>query len=172
MRQRFFILIAGMAMGMALLSGGTALASTVLTATPSSQTFYINGRQVTMTAYLIGGSNYVRLRDIGQAVGFNVYWDGTVQVESGKPYTGTAPASQSVPPTQQAPTALTEESVRATIRALRDTYFPYTTNSSGFPDDRPLYRPRPAKCYQDTAALRSDPGKSYSGSSFCSAFGR
>lgn len=32
-----------------------------------------------MTAYLIGGSNYVKLRDIGEAVGFNVYWDGGAQ---------------------------------------------------------------------------------------------
>ena len=44
--------------------------------------------------YVINGSNYVRLRDIGKAVGFEVYWDGDakcVQVESGKPYTGIAP---------------------------------------------------------------------------------
>ena len=47
-----------------------------------------------MEAYVINGNNYVRLRDIGEKVGFNVYWDSTngcVQVESGKPYTGTAP---------------------------------------------------------------------------------
>ena len=48
-----------------------------------------------MTAYAINGNNYVKLRDIGKAVGFEVYWDGDakcVQVESGKPYTGEAPA--------------------------------------------------------------------------------
>ena len=47
-----------------------------------------------MEAYVINGSNYVRLRDIGKAVGFEVYWDGDakcVQVESSKPYTGIAP---------------------------------------------------------------------------------
>ena len=36
-----------------------------------------------------------KLRDIGKAVGFEVYWDGDakcVQVESKKPYTGEAPA--------------------------------------------------------------------------------
>ena len=49
-----------------------------------------------MTAYTINGSNYVRLRDIGKAVGFEVYWDGDakcVQVESKKPYTGEAPVT-------------------------------------------------------------------------------
>ena len=38
-----------------------------------------------------------KLRDIGQAVGFNVFWDDTakcVQVESDKPYTGIAPTKQ------------------------------------------------------------------------------
>ena len=48
-----------------------------------------------MEAYGIAGHNYVKLRDIGKAVGFEVYWDGDakcVQVESGKPYTGEAPA--------------------------------------------------------------------------------
>ena len=101
MRKRIITLLLGMALGMALLSGGYAAASTVLTATPSSQTIYIDGQQVTMTAYLIGGSNYVRLRDIGEAVGFNVYWDGTVRIESDKPYTGVAPGNTASVPTQQ-----------------------------------------------------------------------
>ena len=52
-----------------------------------------------MTAYAINGNNYVMLRDIGKAVGFNVPWDSTngcVQIESDKPYTGTAPAKRCV----------------------------------------------------------------------------
>ena len=56
----------------------------------------------------------MKLRDVGQAVGFNVYWDGgAVQVESDKPYTGEGPEAQ--PP---APAAVTEESVRAALAAL------------------------------------------------------
>ncbi|MBD5084851.1 MAG: hypothetical protein HDT33_07260 [Clostridiales bacterium] len=35
----------------------------------------MNGQQAPLTAYLIGGSNYVRLRDIGQAVDFGVTYD-------------------------------------------------------------------------------------------------
>ena len=63
-------------------------------------TCVVDGKEVQMEAYVINGNNYVMLRDIGKAVGFNVHWDSTngcVQIESDKPYTGTAPAkTQSV----------------------------------------------------------------------------
>ena len=121
MRQRMFTLLAGMALGMVLLSGGYA-ASTALTATVSNQPIYVDGQRVYLTAYHIGGNNFVKLRDIGQAVGFNVYWDGTVQIESDKPYTGVIPSSQTPVPTQLIPTVPTEASAQAAIKALRDTY--------------------------------------------------
>lgn len=57
----------------------------------STHRVFVDGREVQMEAYRIKGNNYVKLRDIGEQVGFNVYWDsvnGCVQVESGKPYTG------------------------------------------------------------------------------------
>ena len=86
----------GVLAGIAL-SGPAAQATVNLTATPSSQPIFVDGAQVSMTAYGIGGNNYVKLRDIGEAVGFNVYWDGgAVQIESDKPYTGEAPVSQNV----------------------------------------------------------------------------
>ncbi len=130
-REAIFMGI-GILAGLAL-SGPAAQAVDYLQARPSNQAVYVDGQQVTMTAYLIGGSNYVRLRDIGQAVGFNVYWDGhSVQVESDKPYTGVAPGSE------QPPAALTEESVRATLWGLMDTYprgtnygAPYHSTSNG-----------------------------------------
>ena len=61
----------------------------------STHRVFVDGREVQMEAYRIKGNNYVKLRDMGEAVGFEVYWDsvnGYVQVESGKPYTGKAPA--------------------------------------------------------------------------------
>lgn len=118
--KRFQFLM-GFLCGALLFAGITSAASAAsgIMATLSNQAVYVDGQQVSMTAYNIAGNNYVKLRDIGEAVGFNVYWDGAVQIESGKPYTGVAPATQ---PAQQTPAALTEESVRATIRALRDTY--------------------------------------------------
>ncbi len=134
MRQKFLTLLLGMGLGMALLSGGYAAANTVLTATPSAQAFYIDGKQMTMTAYLIGGSNYVRLRDVGEVVGFNVYWDGNaVQIESDKPYTGVAPVSQAPVPTQ--------ESVQAAIKALRDVYPPGAVYPTPYIPNNPLNRP-------------------------------
>lgn len=141
MKQRILTLLAGMALGMALLSGGYAAASTVLTATPSSQTFYIDSRQVTMTAYLIGGSNYVRLRDIGEAVGFNVYWDGTVQIESDKPYTGVTPGNTAPTPTPQTSADLSEKNVQSILRGLREVYPPNALYGAPYVPNNPLYRP-------------------------------
>lgn len=98
MRQKIMFLLAGVALGMALLSGGSALAAVAQTAVPSDHVFYVDGRLVSLAAYEIGGSNYLKLRDIGQAVGFNVYWDGTVQIESDQPYTGVGPAIEAPVP--------------------------------------------------------------------------
>ena len=98
MRQKIMYLLAGIALGMALLSGGSALAAVAQTAVPSNHTFYVDGRLVSLAAYEIGGSNYLKLRDIGQAVGLNVYWDGTVQIESDQPYTGVGPVIEAPVP--------------------------------------------------------------------------
>lgn len=141
MRQRIFTLLAGITLGMALVSDGSAVASTVLSATPSAQAFYIDGRRVSLTAYQIGGNNYLKLRDIGQAVGFNVYWDGTVQIESDKPYTGVAPVSQAPVPTQQTTAVPTQESAQAAIKALRDTYPPGAVYPTPYRPNNPLSRP-------------------------------
>ena len=87
----------GFLCGALLIGGLTSIASAAsgIMATLSNHTIYVDGQQVSMTAYAIGGNNYVKLRDVGEAVNFNVYWDGkAVQIESDKPYTGEAPASQ------------------------------------------------------------------------------
>ena len=78
-----------------LLAGVTTTAYAAgIVAERSHHRIVVDGKEAQMEAYVINGSNYVRLRDIGKAVGFEVYWDGNakcVQVESGKPYTGIAP---------------------------------------------------------------------------------
>ena len=78
-----------------LLAGVTTTAYAAgIMAERSLHRIVVDGKEAQMEAYVINGSNYVRLRDIGKAVGFEVYWDGDakcVQVESGKPYTGIAP---------------------------------------------------------------------------------
>ena len=46
-------------------------------ATPTTAKVYLNGKEVQLIAYNIGGNNYFKLRDIGQAFDFGVGWDGT-----------------------------------------------------------------------------------------------
>jgi uncharacterized protein YkwD len=45
------------------------------TAEPTTATVWLDGKQTALTAYEIGGNNYFKLRDIGQALDFEVTWD-------------------------------------------------------------------------------------------------
>lgn len=105
-------------LGAALFGGGTVLASSGVTAAPSTQAIYVDGQRVNMTSYNIGGSNYVKLRDVGKAVNFSVSYDaaaGSVQIDSDAPYveesqtpvvSAASPAAAgaiSVPQTDEAP---------------------------------------------------------------------
>ena len=95
----------GIFAGITLCGPAAQAATAAITAEPSSQPIYVDGALVEMEAYGVHGNNFVKLRDIGQAVGFNVYWDGSaVQIESDRPYTGEPPASQ-VNPSEQQPSA-------------------------------------------------------------------
>ena len=96
MRRTTLSLLAGVLAGALAFGGGAAFASGVI-AERSTNTIYVDGQEVTLEAYTINGSNYVRLRDIGKAIGFNVYWDGSVQVDSNAPYTGWASRTQGKP---------------------------------------------------------------------------
>lgn len=108
-------------MGLGILAGlalsrPAAQASDHLTARPSNQTFYINRQQTALTAYSIGGNNFVKLRDIGRAVDFGVTYDATtnsVHIDSTQPYQEQRPTAPSSP---------TEESVRSAILALKEVY--------------------------------------------------
>lgn len=129
MKQRFFTLLAGMALGLTLLPAAKAGVAT-LTAAPSTQSFYVDGQQVSMKAYNIGGQNYVRLRDIGKMVGFGVTYDAatnSVHIDTGAP-------SQEQP----SPSAVTEETVKAALEVLEERYplgstypAPYCSTSGG-----------------------------------------
>ena len=92
--KKSLYLIAGILIGAALTGGSAAVAAGIM-AERSTHRVLVDGQKVQMEAYVINGNNYVKLRDMGKAVGFEVYWDsvnGCVQVESNKPYTGEAPA--------------------------------------------------------------------------------
>lgn len=88
------MMLTGLALGAVLTGGAVAVG---VMAEPAWSPIYVDGQQVQMTAYNILGNNYVKLRDIGKAVGFNVYYQNGVQVESNAPYTGEAPAKNHVP---------------------------------------------------------------------------
>lgn len=49
---------------------------------PTSSPVYVDGVLTDFTAYNIGGNNYFKLRDLGQALGFNVTWDNDTRTVS------------------------------------------------------------------------------------------
>ena len=73
-RKNIALVTAGILAGIAV-SGPATQAAAGLMANPSSQQFYVNSQKVGLQAYEINGSNYVKLRDVGQAVGFGVTYD-------------------------------------------------------------------------------------------------
>jgi uncharacterized protein YkwD len=95
MKRMAFSLVIGILIGAAVFGSSSAVAASGTQATPTWQKIYVDGQQVEMEAYNINGNNYVKLRDIGKEVGFNVYWQDGVQVDSTSDYTGEAPAQSS-----------------------------------------------------------------------------
>ena len=88
------LVLCGTVLGLAL-SAPAAQAVESLKAVLSTNRIFVDGQEVQIEAYTIHDNNFMQLRDIGKAVGFNVYWnaeDGSVQIETDKPYTGEAPA--------------------------------------------------------------------------------
>ena len=116
MKGKFLQFALGVITGAALF-GGASAAAAGLVAQPAWSPIYVNGQQVQMTAYNILGNNYVKLRDIGKAVGFNVYYQNGVQVDSKSPYTGEAPA-QAVQPTETVQTAESADTLETTRQEM------------------------------------------------------
>ena len=88
--KRAGIFVAGLICGALLFCGVTAYAAGIL-AEPSTHRVFVNGEEVQVEGYLIDGHNYFKLRDVGQAVGFDVCWDEdtrSVQIDRNWPYTG------------------------------------------------------------------------------------
>ena len=114
-KQNITAMVTGIVIGASLVGGAAA----GVVAEPTWQKIYVDGQQVSMTAYNIAGTNYVRLRDIGQQVGFNVYWSGGVQIDTNAPYTGVAPVQEDAPlPTNM---EIREEMIRR-INEVRREY--------------------------------------------------
>ena len=127
-KRNITAMVMGMVIGAALVSEAAA----GIVAEPTWQKIYVDGRQVSMTAYNIAGHNYVRLRDIGQQVGFNVYWEDGVQIDTDAPYTGVAPAQKiSTQPTDM---EIREEMVRRINEVRRKYGAPVLTVSQALMD--------------------------------------
>lgn len=93
MKKQILTMFTGLFIGAIITGGASAYAAGIL-AERSNHRIFVDGQEVQMEAYGIAGHNYVKLRDIGKAVGFNVFWDadsGCVQIETGASYTGEAP---------------------------------------------------------------------------------
>ena len=104
----------GILAGLALSGPAAHAATEALTASHTSQTFYLNGQKMEFEAYSIHDNNFVKLRDIAQAVDFGVTYNAatnSVYIDPDAHYQEEAASS-----------ALTEASVQATIRALRNVY--------------------------------------------------
>ncbi len=119
MRNKYLQFALGMIVG-GLLCGTTAAAADYLTAAASTQRFYLNGQPVQFEAYVIHGNNFVKLRDIGQAVDFGVTYDGATNSVYIDPNSHYEQEAKTPAQTTSTPSALTEDNVRAAIRALRD----------------------------------------------------
>ena len=68
----------------------TAGSGAAQTATHTSSKILLDGVETALDAYNIGGNNYFKLRDIGQAFDFGVDWDGaanTIILDTAKGYT-------------------------------------------------------------------------------------
>ncbi|MPM28119.1 hypothetical protein SDC9_74638 [bioreactor metagenome] len=62
-----------------------------ITANLSAAKVYLDGAEVKLTAYIISGYNYFKLRDLGSALNFAVTWDGAsyaVRIDTSAGYTG------------------------------------------------------------------------------------
>lgn len=131
-------------MGIGILTGITlcgpaAQAADYLKATFSSQPIYVNGQRVQMEAYSIHGNNFVKLRDIGQAVDFGVEYDpatNSVHIDPNSSYQEEVKQGEHTPASPSA--APSEEAVQAAIKALKTVYpsgtvypAPYRSTSNG-----------------------------------------
>ena len=88
-------MLTGLLIGTTLFTPQATQAAGIV-AEPTWQPIFVDGQQVEMEAYNIAGHNYIKLRDMGKQIGFNVYWNAGVQIDTGHPYTGIAPAASGI----------------------------------------------------------------------------
>ena len=113
-KREAICMVIGILAGLALSGPAAQAATEALTASHTSQTFYLNGQRVEFEAYSIHDNNFVKPRDIAKAVDFGVTYNAaanSVHIDPDAHYQE-----------ETASSLLTEATVQTTIRALRDVY--------------------------------------------------
>ena len=121
-RKEIALVTAGILAGIAV-SGPAAQAAAGLMANPSNQKFYLDDQRISLTAYEIGGSNYVKLRDIGQAVDFGVTYDAatnSVIISPDKSYETEVTKSASTTPSSQTSPSAQNKNADGSINVPQD----------------------------------------------------
>ena len=158
-REAAALVTAGILIGAAL-SGSTAYAAAGVLAERSTMSILVNGRPAQAEAYLIDGSNYLKLRDVAVLADFGVTWDAasrTVHIDTTVGYTPEETASASAPTDYSAQAnaeVFTGSYNRALYNALRESIVTGGTSRS-FPLTDEAAR---QICWNVTAAFGSWPG--------------
>lgn len=121
MRKNSFI--AGFVLGGMIFGSASAIAANGIMATPSNQGLYVNGTKINAQAYNIDGSNYFKLRDVGQAIDFAVEYDAkndVIKVDSTKKY-GTVQTQPSVKKEEKQAQTTTELKANKSVAPQFDT---------------------------------------------------
>ena len=121
-RKEIALVTAGILAGITV-SGPAAQAAAGLMANPSSQKFYLDDQRISLTAYDIGGSNYVKLRDIGEALDFGVTYDAAtnaIHIHPDKPYEPEVSAPASITPSSQASPSVLNKNADGSINIPQD----------------------------------------------------
>ena len=150
------LVAAGVLIGSAL-GGSAAYAASGLLAERSTMPILVNGRPAQAEAYLIDGSNYLKLRDVAALADFGVTWDAasrTVCIDTSVGYTPEGSTAAVDYSAQANAEVFTGSYTRALYNALRESIVTGGPSRS-FPLTDETER---QTCWDVTAAFGSWPG--------------
>lgn len=150
------LITVGVLIGSAI-GGSAAYAATGVLAERSTMPILVNGRPAQAEAYLIDGSNYLKLRDVAAIADFGVTWDAasrTVCIDTSVGYTSEVSATAADYSAQANAEVFTGGYTRALYSALRESIVNGGPSRS-FPLTDEATR---QTCWDVTAAFGSWPG--------------
>ncbi len=93
-------------------------------AAPTASAFYLNGKSIKLTAYLINGTNFVKLRDLAAAIDFGVTYTAasrTINIDTSVGYTPDKTAATSA---NDLNVTLIGDSIGINLATYLDNYYP------------------------------------------------